>query len=192
MNNLFHLLIILIIIFVIIYYLIYISKYELFSTEFDDIFKYSANTSLELKIISNENCPILKPLFDNISSAQKGQSRLNNVFYNFINKVNSTFYNVDCFVFLPNKKEEQKIINIKTAQNTILEYPVIEFIKGSDTLRYPLYDTKDYGLKNDYSMNDILNFINLGFHINSTYLIPHKENTFNDITNNYTYISIIK
>ena len=76
--------------------------------------------------------------------------------------------------------DDKKIINVTSNKNTSLEYPNIYMTKNDKTknyiIKYPLYDgSYNYGILNNYEMNDILNFINLGFIIFSDYIIHYKE-----------------
>ena len=134
--ELLYIIIIIIIIFLVIYYLNTIRK-ELFFYFSDVISLLKAKRIVYIK--SNDNCPIMKSLYDNIfdskdtSEYYKDNPRklqLKNEYIEFENKINSTFYNVDSYVkleVLDSKKEDKLVYLIKQEDGKIKNYPEIEF-----------------------------------------------------------------
>ena len=196
--ELLYIIIIIIIIFLVIYYLNTIRK-ELFFYFSNYISFLAAKRIVYIK--SNDNCPIMKSLYDNIFDLKdtyeyyKDNPRklqLKNEYIEFENKINSTFYNVDSYVKLElfdNKKEDKLVYLIKHESN-IKNYPEIEFndviynnkINNGHNRLFKLY-----GIKANYNLEDILKFFRLCFDLECKYIVKLNFTELTDDDNDGIY-----
>ena len=154
-------------------------------------------------IKSNDNCPIMKSLYDNIfyfqdtvNYHQKDNPRklqLKNEYIEFENKINSTFYNVDSYVkleLLDSKKEDKLVYLIKQEDGKIKNYPEIEFNdviynNKINNLHNRLF--KLYGIKANYNLEDILKFFRLCFDLECKYIVKLNFTKLTDANNDGIY-----
>lgn len=197
--ELLYIIIIIIIIFLVIYYLNTIRK-ELFFYSSNVISLLGAKRIVYIK--SNDNCPIMKSLYDNIFDSKdtyeyyKDNPRklqLKNEYIEFENKINSTFYNVDSYVkleLLDSKKEDKLVYLIKQEDSNINNYPEIEFndviynnkINNGHNRLFKLY-----GIKANYNLEDILKFFRLCFDLECKYIVKLNFTKLTDANNDGIY-----
>ena len=153
----------------------------------DFIFKNQKDfTKKKVNIKSNDNCPIMKSLYDNIFDLEdtyeyykdnSSKLQLKNEYIEFENKINSTFYNVDSYVkleLLDSKKEDKLVYLIKFKDSEIKNYPEIKFngvtynnkIDNDHNRLFKLYE-----IKANYNLEDILKFFRLCFDLECKYIV---------------------
>lgn len=197
--ELLYIIIIIIIIFLVIYYLNTIRK-ELF---FNSDMEKSLEERKIVNINSNDNCPIMKSLYDNIFNSKDTENyhlkgnpdklQLKNEYIEFKNKINSTFYNVDSYVkleLLDSKKEDKLVYLIKQEDSEIKNYPEIEFNNviynnKIDNDHNRLF--KLYGIKANYNLEDILKFFRLCFDLECKYIVKLNFTELTDDDNDGIY-----
>ena len=157
-----------------------------------------------IKIKSVKNCPILKSIINSYRKTDANEKILNRLpFINFQNKIISKFFNIDTATNIEYIEKKENFINIQVENATTFEseYPRIQIItsKMDDTFTEEQYyieynnDKKIpnlynlFNIKRNYQLNDILNFCELAFTLNTVQFIHISSLTAYNDHMIYTY-----